>query len=55
MLYDQPAIYDSYYLALAEQRGCDLWTADTKFFNAVKGHPRVKHIKDYKPGTLGAK
>jgi predicted nucleic acid-binding protein len=27
--------YDSLYLALAEERGCDLWTADTRLSNAV--------------------
>lgn len=54
MLYDRPAIYDCYYLALSEDRGCDLWTADSKFFNAVAGHPRVKHIRDYVPSMLGS-
>lgn len=29
------AAYDSYYLALAEILGCDLWTADRRLFNAV--------------------
>lgn len=28
--------YDSFYLALAEERGCDLWTADGKLANAAK-------------------
>ena len=28
--------YDSFYLALAEERGCDLWTADSHLANAVK-------------------
>lgn len=27
--------YDSFYLALAEERSCDLWTADTRLSNAV--------------------
>ncbi|HVC33638.1 MAG TPA: type II toxin-antitoxin system VapC family toxin [Chloroflexota bacterium] len=27
--------YDSYYLALAETLGCDLWTADRRLVNAV--------------------
>lgn len=53
LTYDRPAIYDCYYLALAEDRGCDFWTADQRFFNAVGNHPRVKHIKNYKPGLLG--
>ena len=29
--------YDAHYLALAEHHGCELWTADEKFWNAVKG------------------
>lgn len=29
------AAYDSFYLAAAEQRGCDLWTADRRLVNAV--------------------
>jgi predicted nucleic acid-binding protein len=28
--------YDSFYLALAEERGCELWTADGKLSNAVQ-------------------
>jgi len=29
------AAYDSYYLALAENLGCDLWTADRRLRNAI--------------------
>jgi predicted nucleic acid-binding protein len=29
------AAYDSFYLALAETLGCDLWTTDRRLFNAV--------------------
>ncbi len=35
------ASYDSFYLALAESLGCDLWTADRRLFNAVN-QPWVK-------------
>jgi predicted nucleic acid-binding protein len=28
--------YDCFYLALAEENGCDLWTADVKLSNAVQ-------------------
>jgi predicted nucleic acid-binding protein len=28
--------YDSFYLALAHDRGCDLWTADSRLANAAK-------------------
>ena len=31
----QGAVYDSHYLALAESLGCDLWTADERFFRAA--------------------
>ena len=34
---DQGAAYDSHYLALAERLGCDLWTADERFFRAARG------------------
>lgn len=31
------ATYDSHYLALAERKGCEFWTADTRLWKAVKG------------------
>ena len=31
----QGAVYDAHYLALAEQFGCELWTADQKFYRAA--------------------
>ena len=41
-------IYDSLYAALAELRGCDFWTGDTAFYNAVSPSlPFVKHIQNY--------
>lgn len=52
--YNRPSLYDCYYLALAEQSGCDFWTADEKFVNAVGNHPSIKHIKDFVPGILGS-
>ena len=33
----RPASYDAHYLALAEHLGCELWTADQKFWNTTKG------------------
>ncbi len=48
-----PTLYDAYYLALAELRGCDFWTADERFINSVKGIFYVKHIADFIPGTFG--
>jgi predicted nucleic acid-binding protein len=32
-----PAAYDSYYLALAESKECELWTADTRLWNSTRG------------------
>ncbi len=43
-----PAVYDTHYLALADILGCDLWTADERFFNSVKERePRIKWLGDY--------
>jgi predicted nucleic acid-binding protein len=45
---NQVRIYDSLYAAFAELRGCDCWTGDTPFFNAVSpSFPFVKHIQHY--------
>ncbi len=44
------AAYDAAYLALAESEGCELWTGDRPFYQAVKDElPRVKWIADYIP------
>ena len=44
------AAYDAAYLALAESEGCELWTGDRSFYQAVKGElPQVKWIADYVP------
>ncbi len=43
-----PATYDSHYLALAEYKGCELWTADTRFWNSIKGKlDWVRWMGDY--------
>ena len=40
--------YDAAYLALAESEGCDLWTGDRPFYQAVKSdRPRIKWIGNY--------
>jgi len=42
--------YDASYLVLAESEGCDLWTGDRPFYQAVKSDlPQVKWIADYIP------
>jgi predicted nucleic acid-binding protein len=46
--FNQPRIYDSLYAALAELRGCEFWTADLAFCDAVKmALPFVRHLSDY--------
>jgi predicted nucleic acid-binding protein len=43
-------VYDATYLALAELRGCEFWTADERLVNRVKGRlPFVKWLGDYVP------
>jgi predicted nucleic acid-binding protein len=42
--------YDAAYLALAESEGCELWTGDRPFYQAVKDEfPRVNWIGNYVP------
>jgi predicted nucleic acid-binding protein len=46
--FNQRAVYDSTYIALAEARGCEFWTADKLIYDAVKASlPFVKHLPDY--------
>ena len=34
----QGAAYDAHYLALAESLGCEMWTADERFYRAASSH-----------------
>jgi predicted nucleic acid-binding protein len=46
--FNQPKIYDSLYAALAELRGCEFWTADKVFYDAVKSTLSfVRYLPDY--------
>ena|SRR2546428_1673598 len=46
--FQQERIYDSLYAALAELRGCQFWTADKVFYDAVRsGLSFVKYLPDY--------
>ena len=46
--FNQSNIYDSLYAALAELRGCEFWTADKAFYNAVMtALSLVKYLPDY--------
>jgi predicted nucleic acid-binding protein len=48
--FNQRRVYDATYAALAEVRGCELWTADKAFFDAVRtGLPFVRFLRDYSP------
>ena len=44
----QPAVYDAHYLALAEDFGCELWTADQRFYRAVSALvPNVRWLGEF--------
>jgi predicted nucleic acid-binding protein len=44
----QQRVYDSTYAALAELLGCEFWTADKNFYNAVHSAlPFVKYLPHY--------
>ena len=46
--FNQERIYDSLYAALAELRGCEFWTADKVFYEAVKSVLSfVKYLPEY--------
>ncbi len=43
-----PAAYDAHYLALAERKQCEYWTADTRLWNAIAGKLKwVYLLNDY--------
>ena len=43
----QGAVYDAHYLALAEEFGCELWTADQRFHRVAEGAGNVHWIGDW--------
>ncbi len=46
--YSLQATYDAHYLALAEYKQCEYWTADTRLWNAVGDKlPWVRRLSDY--------
>lgn len=46
--FNQRTVYDATYAALAELRGCEFWTADKVFYDAVQaGLSFVKYLADY--------
>lgn len=48
--YNLPATYDAHFLALAESKGCELWTADTRLWNTIRGKLAwLRWLDDYVP------
>lgn len=48
--FNRPRAYDTAYLALAQMRNCEFWTADEKLYNAVRAELAwVKWIGNYHP------
>lgn len=46
--FNQRTVYDACYAVLAELRGCEFWTADKAFYDAVKAALTfVKYLPDY--------
>ena len=44
----QNAVYDAHYLALAESVGCELWTADERFYRATSsGVDNVRWLGEF--------
>ena len=48
--FNLPATYDAHYLALAEREQCELWTADRRLWNSIRGKLAwVRWLGDYQP------
>lgn len=54
--FNQRAVYDATYAALAELYGVEFWTADKVFYDAVRTElPFVKHLPNYLRHTRRAR
>jgi predicted nucleic acid-binding protein len=42
--FNRPTVYDSFYLALAQEEDCHFWTGDKRLYNAVKNHLQWVHV-----------
>ena len=50
--FKQSAAYDAHYVALAESFGCELWTADERFYRAISPSiDKVRWIGEYSPSA----
>jgi len=50
--HNQRRTYDMQYLAVAEMEDCELWTADKRLFNSLKGKDsRVRWIGELAPDS----
>jgi len=48
--FDRPRVYDTSYLALAQLRGCEFWTADERLYNAIRHKLTwVRWLGDFNP------
>ena len=48
------AAYDTHYLALAQKENCECWTADRRFWEAVKDqHPRLRWVGEVPQASEG--
>lgn len=51
--FNQPKVYDCYYLALAELLDCEFWTADERLYNSVNQKLAwVKWVGNFKPESV---
>lgn len=49
-LQHQRTVYDALYLALAQERNCDVITADERFFNALSAQfPQLQLLRHWQP------
>ena len=49
----QRTLYDALYLTLAQERNCDLITADERFFNALRAQfPQLQLLRNWQPPAM---
>ena len=46
----RPTVYDCQYVALADMKKCELWTADERLFNALRdAFPLIRYLRHFRP------